>query len=263
MAITIRETSNYDQFELLDFNRDVSKTAALEKSMSTYGWIDAYPMHVVKNGSGKLKIKGGHHRFHVARKLGIPVKYVVTADMGESVHELERATRNWSVMDYVTSFARVGNEHYMKLLAFHEATGMPIMCCGSLVAGESASSGNQNAKIKDGTYKIGDQTHAIDVAKMVIGCDRLGVSFAKKTAFVAAASAVCRVSEFSIATYLKRVEKNLAMMINQPNRDAHLALIEQVYNYGSKTNRIPLAFLAREAMASRNAKNKWSSRKSG
>lgn len=257
MAITIRETSNYDQFELLDFNRDVTKTSALEKSMSNYGWLDPYPMHVVKNGSGKLKIKGGHHRFHVARKLGIPVKYVLTEDKGESVHELERATRNWSLMDYVTSFARVGNEHYMKLLAFHESTGIPIMCCGSLVAGDTASSNNQNPKIKDGTYKIGDQTHAMDVAKVVLGCERLGVSFAKNTAFVSAVSAVCRVSEFSIQTYLNRVEKNLAMMINQPTRDDHIDQIEQIYNYGSKKTRIPISFLTKEALANRNLKYKF------
>lgn len=248
----IQETTNYDRFELLDFNRDVCKTTALETSMRSYGWLDPYPMHVVKNGNGKLKIKAGHHRFHVARKLGIPCKYVVTEDRGESIHELEKATRRWSMQDYLTSFSRIGNEHYLAVQKYRDETGIPIQSCFSMLAGESAGSGNQNKKMKNGTYRIGDLTHANDVAEVVLGCAKRGVTFARHTRFVCAVSAVCRVPEFDRGVFLARVEANLGHMIPQPTRDTYVAMIEHVYNYGAKKNRLALAFMAKEVAARRN-----------
>ena len=143
----IQGTTNYDRFELFEFNRDVGKTTALERSMLAYGW-HPYPMHVVKNGSGKLKIKAGHHRFHVARKLGIPCKYVIAEDQGETIQELEVATRPWTLQDYLASYCRVGNEHYINVKNYLELTGIPIQCAISMLAGQTAASGNQNKKVQ-------------------------------------------------------------------------------------------------------------------
>lgn len=250
---TIQETSNYDRFELFDFNRDVGKTSALEKSMLAHGWLDPYPMHVVKNGSGKLKIKAGHHRFHVARKLGIPCKYVVAEDKGETIHELEVATRPWSMSDYLSSFCRIGNEDYLAVREYLELTGIPMNSAISLLAGDSAGSGNHGPKFKNGTYKIGDQSHATDVAQIVLGCANRGVPFSRHQLFVAAVSSVCRVPEFDQDLFLSRVETNVGLMTPQPTRDAYVSLIEQVYNHGAKRNRLALAFMAKECAAARSA----------
>ena len=62
-------TNNSGKFELCSFNRDLDKTQRIEESMKKHGYIPAYPIHCVKNGTGKFKIKAGHHRFYVARKL--------------------------------------------------------------------------------------------------------------------------------------------------------------------------------------------------
>lgn len=253
----IQETTNYDRFELLDFNRDVGKTTALEKSMMAYGWLDPYPMHVVKNGSGKLKIKAGHHRFHVAMKLGIPCKYVIAEDKGETVHELELATRHWNMNDYLASYCRIGNEHYIKVRHYVEMTGIPIQCSVSMLAGDSAASGNQNDKFKKGTYKVSNEKHAYDVAYLVLGCAERGVRFARSFRFVQALSSVCRVDEFDLNLFLARVRTQVGMMTVQATRDAYIALIEQVYNYGGgKRTRLPVAFLAKEEANRRNAAKK-------
>lgn len=253
----IQETTNYDRFELFEFNRDVGKTTALERSMLAYGWLDPYPMHVVKNGSGKLKIKAGHHRFHVARKLGIPCKYVIAEDQGETIQELEVATRPWTLQDYLASYCRVGNEHYINVKNYLELTGIPIQCAISMLAGQTAASGNQNKKFKAGTYKVSDEKHAYDVACLVIGCSERGVKFARHFGFVQALSAVCRVKEFDNELFLARVKLHVGMMTAQPAKDAYLSVIEQVYNYGGgRKARLPIAFLAKEVATQRNAAKK-------
>ncbi len=253
----IQETTNYDRFELFEFNRDVGKTTALERSMLAYGWLDPYPMHVVKNGSGKLKIKAGHHRFHVARKLGIPCKYVIAEDQGETIQELEVATRPWTLQDYLASYCRVGNEHYINVKNYLELTGIPIQCAISMLAGQTAASGNQNKKFKAGTYKVSDEKHAYDVACLVIGCSDRGVKFARHFGFVQALSAVCRVKEFDNELFLARVKLHVGMMTAQPAKDAYLSVIEQVYNYGGgRKARLPIAFLAKEVATQRNAVKK-------
>jgi hypothetical protein len=46
----VQETSNYEKFELLDFNRDVGKTKQLELSMKKFGFRTCEPLDVMKNG---------------------------------------------------------------------------------------------------------------------------------------------------------------------------------------------------------------------
>ena len=139
--MSIPTTTNYEMFQLLDFNRDVSKTRKLEASMKRHGYINAYPLHVVKE-NGKLRIKGGHHRFFVASKLGLPVAYVVCED-NASIHELEAATTRWSLDDYLTSYVRMGDADYIAIQKYQQRTGIATGLCVSMLGGEMASSGNK------------------------------------------------------------------------------------------------------------------------
>jgi len=73
---------------------------------------------------------------------------------------------------------------------------------------------------------------------------------------VQALSAVCRVDEFDRELFISRVRAHAGMMTAQVSRNAYLVVIEQVYNYGGRKTRIPLAFLAKEESARRNAVKK-------
>ena len=137
--LKIYETTNYEKFELLSFNRDVNKTKFLEASMKKHGWIDAYPMHVMRGQNGNLRIKAGHHRFEVAQQLSIPVKYVVSDD-NSTIYELEQATNNWNLNDYLVSFVRSGHPAYDKVKRYRERTGISLIACISMLGGQSAGS---------------------------------------------------------------------------------------------------------------------------
>jgi hypothetical protein len=249
MSAKLQATKNYDLFELLQFNRDVGKTKRLEKSMCEHGYLPAYPMHVVRNGNGKLMIKAGHHRLHVAKKLGVPVFYVICEDIA-TVHELESATNSWKLNDYLMSFVRSGAKQYEAVKAFSESTGISLSQCISLLAGESATSFNHANAFKIGTYKISDCNYAKSVGDIIIDLRKLGIAIATNRYFVSAISRMVRIPQFSPSQFIRRVSVNLSMMQKRPTADAYADLIEQVYNHASR-DKVPLAFLASQAAAER------------
>ncbi len=245
----ILETNNYNRFDLCSFNRDVRKTKELEESMRKHGWIDAYPMHVVRNGGDKLLIKAGHHRFIAAQNVGIPVKYVESKD-GATIHELESATNQWSLRDYIDSFIRCGKRPYIELQEFHEATGIPLGLCATMLIGNSATGGKYTDVVKSGNLKIGDRAHAETVGDIVNHCVSNGCSWARNTLFVRAISRMVRAKGFDPSVFKQKITKFHGFLEKQPNLERYLDMIDEVYNRQSRV-RIPLKFNADQAMRER------------
>jgi hypothetical protein len=250
----LHSTKDYTKFELCQFNRNVEKTKHLRDSMKKHGYIPAYPIHCVKAASGKLQIKAGHHRFEVAQELGIAVYYVVSND-DATIHELEKSTIQWSQKDFMQSFVRCGNTHYIRLQEFHERTGMPLGICIAMLSGRTASSRSKVGKFKYGEFVIDEQgaAHAEQVAAIVRFCGDAGIK-ANDSIFIQAVSRCLCVSQFSAETFKKRCESNVSMIRPCRTLDEQTELFELIYNRNATAaNRLPLAFLANQAMATRNA----------
>ncbi|MDD5037054.1 MAG: ParB N-terminal domain-containing protein [Methylococcaceae bacterium] len=249
MSYKLNATKNYGLFELATFNRDVSKTKKLEASMKQHGYIPAYPLHVTRNGNGKLLIKAGHHRFEVAQRLGLPVFYVICEDTA-TIHELEGSTILWRLKDYLQSFSRCGMADYQSIADYTERTGIPLVCAISMFGGQSAGSGNFQQAFKAGTYRITDRDHAEQVATIVQRCKAAGFKHATINLFVAAVSRSLRVPSFVAKKFVQRVESHPELLCRQAHLDAYMDMVEMVYNYGSQ-KKIPLAFMAKQAAQDR------------
>jgi hypothetical protein len=252
MSVSLHCTKNYGLFELCDFNRDLHKLSGLCDSMKEHGFIQAYPLHVVRNGNGKLKIKAGHHRFEAAKSLGIGVYYVICDDTA-SVFQLEYSgPGHWKFMDFFNGYLRKGEAPYEAVKDFSERTGIGLAQSAALLANESGSSGNQNKHIKAGTYEVKDTAHAEKVAVAIIGCRNLKIPFATLTNFVSAVGSMCRLDEFDVETFLRRIEVNPSMMRKQATMAQYQEMIEAVYNHKAQY-KAPLAFMARDAARNRAA----------
>lgn len=244
MAARLRETKNYELFELHEFNRNVEKINKLEKSMIEYGWVDAYPMHVVMNGSEKLKIKGGHHRFIVAKKLNIPVKYVICDDNNISIHQLESATNPWTLKDYLESYSRQGIQSYITVKEYHERTGINLGMCISMLAGEMAGSNNKIDLFKDGKFKIAKNIKRAEmVAFIILSLKTMGIEIAISALFVRAISRISYVKEFDPEIFIRKCESFKTLLVKQVLLNDYLKLIEDIYNR-KQQHKIPLVFLA-------------------
>lgn len=247
----LNETTNYELFDLHEFNRDVKRIKVLEASMRRHGFIPAYPLHVIKNGGGKLKIKAGHHRFSVAKKLGIPVYYVVCDDSA-SIHELEKATTTWAMADYLASWCRVGIEDYLEVRDYCTRTDIPLNLAASMFYGHQAGSGNYNESFKSGTFKIKDRSHARAVADIVLHMKHCGVDCYNANLFVKSISRTLYVPEFDPEVFKLKVKSHTHVITKQANEQEYVNMIETLYNRQNK-EKIPLAFLADAAAKARNA----------
>lgn len=233
---------NYRIFELLPFNRDVKKVKALMESMKKHGWINAYPMNVVQNGNGKLKIKDGHHRFEVATTLGIPVKYVVCNDTA-TIYELDKATNKWSVADHMESYCRAGNIEYVKMKEYCRRTGIAPMYAISMLSGETAGSYNQSDLFKTGAFVCKNTMNADIVADIVLHCKKKGIDWAHNSRMVIALSKIAWVDGFSPLKLKQKITTFPFLIEKKPHVEGYLEMLENVYNYKSQ-DKVPLKFLA-------------------
>lgn len=249
MSYKLNSTKNYRLFELCPFNRDISKVKRLRDSMKAHGFIPAYPLHCVRNGDGKLRIKAGHHRFEVATSIGLPVFYIVCDD-DATIHELEAATNPWKLVDYVRSYVNTESAEHDSIVEFSGRTGIAIGQSAALLAGELASSGNQHKKVKNGTFVVKDSDFAEKVGSVCIRCREIGIAFATKTNFVSAVSSMCRLPDFEPDVFVHRLAVNSSLAKPQVSLVGYLDMIESVYNHKSQ-NKMPLAFMARKAARER------------
>lgn len=246
-------SNDYEMFELTPFNRDIGQTILLENSMRKWGFLDAFPLYCVESPNGKLKIKDGHHRFVVAKKLGTPVKYVIETD-GPSMHQLIAATSSWSMADFLASYCKAGFEQYLAVRDYHNRTGITLSMCLSLLGGQTGAGGNLIPAFKDGTYSIRDQPFADDVASIVAAARTHVPEVATRTNFVSALAKAMIVEEFKATRFLHKMEK-FPFKLREPASTVvdYISNINTAYNHATK-DKIPLPFLIEAAMKARNPK---------
>jgi len=249
---TLRATKDYSLFELHPHNRDIGRTGPLEESMRKHGFIKSCPIRCFRNGSGKLQITQGHHRFHVARKLGEAVWFLVDTQEIPIV-DLEVPVNRWSVRDYATARMRGGDQAAREVLRFHEKTAIPLNCAISLVGGAGADSYNKVKAVKAGTFTVGDMKHANAVAEVVEHCKECGVEFATKTSFVKAISMCLLVPKFDPGLFMHKVAVHTMLMEPRRSVDDYLDLVELVYNRQNTRKKMAVAYEAREAALRRKA----------
>lgn len=246
MKFELKSTTDYEMFDLHELNRNLHGSKSLTESMRKHGFRPSSPIHVTRNGDGKLKVKRGHNRLAVAMQLKLPVWYIADDD-AMSIQEWEGDSRClWNVEDFATSYDRAGSDDYRTLLNFQKKHGLTLGAAASLVGGESAGSGNKVRRVKAGTFKAGDMKHAKIIGDAINLCKECGVDFATSTGFVAALSVAARIPEFDIETFKARVRLYPKMMTRRGGKSEYLDEIEALYNYNAKGKRMPVAMRAHE-----------------
>ncbi len=254
MIAKIWEEADRRLFELLEYNRDAKKIAFLMESMGKHGWLNAYPMYVIRNGNGKFKIKDGHHRFEVAQRLGLPFKFVIDEDKA-TIYELDRATNKWDMEDHLTSNYRAGNIEYAKVRKYRDETGIGINQAISMLVGHQAGSSNSNTIFKRGEFVCKNPKNAEFVRDIVLHMKKHGIGWAHHASLVKALSKISFIEDFSPSILKDKIKLYPFLVTKQANLEAYLELIEEIYNHKSRA-KVPLKFLADEKARERNFANR-------
>ena len=243
--MTIIQTSTeYHKFATMQFNRDLHRTYRLEMSMKKYGFLDGFPLLVVRDGPNRFIIKDGHHRFKVASKLEIPIKFVVTTSE-ITIPEIEATKEKWTSYDYLTKFCRGGNPDYLALKTYYEETGIGLDICIALMGGETADSVYVSTSFRDGYFEIKNRIRPERVKQIVLYLRKCGIEYCKNRSLVSAIAILTRISEFKDSQLMAKIKKHTFIMEKKATKEQYLELFEKIYNHGSP-NKIPLKFLAQE-----------------
>jgi hypothetical protein len=258
MTDLIFTTTNYDMFDLHELNRKVYPNSKpfreLVDQIKKQGFRRGYPIEVFRNGSGKLKIISGHNRLMAAKKAGVPVKYVYAEKLYAPI-DGEVGPGKWKSSEIFECHCNIGNPVYLEIKQFIEKTGISLHNACSMFYGNSAGSGNfmKDSSFKDGTFKIRDRGHAHLVGDVVVYLKNIGVDFASQNNMVRAISSVLQVDGFDVDRLKAKAKKFVEILEKQRNLDGYLDMLEAVYNrHVKKTEKIPLAFWAKEGAKARN-----------
>lgn len=96
---SIFQTKDYNQFVIVDKNRDLSKKHVnkLVNSIKKYGYKKSCPILV----NDKLEVIDGQHRIEACKILNIPVLYTIEDLSIKDISTLNSCARNWKMNDYV------------------------------------------------------------------------------------------------------------------------------------------------------------------
>ena len=146
-------TTNYKQFKSIKGNRDVlpSRVARIAESIDRIG-VRMVPIVV----NEKMEVIDGQGRLEAIRESGKPVYYVIDKNAGvDECRWLNIGCKNWSLYDFVKSYAELGNEDYKCLRGLFDEYQSRI----SVNTIISVSGGNHARyplnKLKNGEFKMG------------------------------------------------------------------------------------------------------------
>lgn len=107
----VKRTNNYKKFKNLKGNRDVapSRVRKIVESINKVGYITS-PVIV----NEKMEVIDGQGRLQALEYLGLPVEYIVHKGAGiEECLSMNIHQSNWTIRDYIKSYADRGNQSYM------------------------------------------------------------------------------------------------------------------------------------------------------
>jgi hypothetical protein len=120
----IYETFEYGKFTLLDTNRNLN-SANLKKIIES---MEEEYLRIPIIVNEKYEIIDGQHRFHGAKHLNLPVRYII--NVGYGIEQVKRANTsgvNWTRDDFLKTYIKEGNRNYIEFAELKKETGLSVI----------------------------------------------------------------------------------------------------------------------------------------
>lgn len=247
----IKSTKNYKQFKKLIGNRKVDELRVnkIMKSIKNVGYITS-PIIVNEN----FEVIDGQGRLEALERLHLPVEYIVEEGVGiNECIAMNIYQTNWTMIDYIVSYASRGNENYIKLLKMHkEYPEFTIHALGTALFGIGKICG---AIIHRGELQISDDLYNSAIERLEYVRQFNDVIVEMKV------NRECLRQTLLFTTFLEEVDKEnlLSVFLKEGKllKPYHtipecMQSIEELYNYG-KHKRVYL-YVLYDTLARENGK---------
>ena len=226
----IYRTEDYGKFKRLDGNRKVPETRVRKiiDSIKSVGYVHS-PILI----NDRYEVIDGQGRLEALKRLGLPVEYFIQEGIGiEECIALNIYQTNWSIEDYVDSYAETGNNSYIYFQQLMKAyKEMNIRCLYNAVTGK-AEVGHKD--IKSGKLQCGrDEYEAamkiLDYEERFKEC--LSRVKGNKDYYYISLGFCYGLSDIDNERLAERMNTMRSTIIDINNMENALKEVERIYNY--------------------------------
>lgn len=228
---SVYRTDNYSMFKRLDGNRDVleARVKRLVKSIQNNGYIQN-PVIV----NEKYEVIDGQGRVEALKRLGLPVDYIIVPGLGVSeCVVMNQNLTNWTMTDYIKSYAELGNEAYVyfyALLKRYKGKALGFDVINNAITGRAISDSNL---IKEGRFSCTDKQYeeAIKILDYDATCRPfLRYAGGRPDKYMVAINFCYHHPEVDKHLLRKRLEQHQVELVGVSSVPNALQIIENVYN---------------------------------
>ena len=231
------ETTNYKQFKTIKGNRDINiaNLKRLEKSMK--GNYLMSPILVNEN----YEVIDGQHRLKCCVSLSLPVRFIIVDGYGvDEMQALNTISNNWKFNDFINCYADLGYRDYEIIRDFNIKYNLPQTITLNILSDYKNSIGSDSRILfNQGRFKVKNYIKAVQFAEKI---EVLSLYFerSKGTSFIKAILKAKEVHGFNLDKFVSKVKKYPTLLIACTNEKDYLKVIENVYNYRSRGERVRL-----------------------
>lgn len=154
----IYETTDYSMFQNLEGNRTVTneRVSKIVESINKVGYMLS-PILV----NEKMQVIDGQGRLGALERLKLPVHYMIHEGIGvKECQQMNIHQSNWTVYDYLTSYAMLGNDNYKKLQSLVDKyKELPIDVVVMSAVGVTNYGGHYTKRLKEGKITVTDKDY--------------------------------------------------------------------------------------------------------
>lgn len=231
-------TTDYSRFKRLEGNRKVLD-ARVKKIISSIEKVGYIPSPIIVNE--KWQVIDGQGRLEAVKKLGLPIYYMQIEGLGiEECIAMNINLNNWSLEDYIGSYAETGNMSYMYMQqlikAYKGALQNKVII--SVVTGKKE---NNTRDIKEGYLQCdsGQYNHAVKVLSYLKEFSGMLNRLTGHTEYYYMALAYCyddpEVDNKRMIEKMTQLQSNLIPVTTMKQA---LEMVEEVYNNRIRGGRV-------------------------
>ena len=228
----IKETTNYKLFKFADSNRQVvaAHVQGLLKSVQKNNLLRLNPIIVDAN----MIVIDGQHRLEVAKKLKLPIYYIVDGNISDSdIANLNTNKKNWRPIDYINYHASKGKIEYTELKKLLKKwPGISLSGLIGLLVSNVSEGGGGGTALKSGTFKITNAEGCEAVLNEAKLFDDFSLRFDR--AFLFALQQCMAAPEYDSARMQDKLMQQPGKLERRANREQYVDLLEQLFNYRSQ-----------------------------
>lgn len=144
----VHETMDYDAFRFKRDNRKIKENQKLKEEIRAFGIL----VPIIVNE--KYEIIDGQNRFDNARKLKMPIPFIVVPGAGKKeMISINTTSKQWTIHDFINSYADEGIEEYetMQSLLKKYEVNVSTLCA---LAFNTTDTARPVTKVREGRLKF-------------------------------------------------------------------------------------------------------------